>query len=224
VRAGRFNLERARELGVREGPDFGRLQRGESVVAPRREDREAGGRDGRRPRRDASWCWSGDTRPASPCAGGAPRGRPHPRVDLLRPTTRPGRWRRATRRPRRPGRVAQQAGAHRLILTHLSSRYDTRLRAAARAGTRGVPGPGGGRARRAQRGHPCPGMTVERPRMGAPDPIEVVLDGGDAPAVAAVSRPLPPGTLACNTLLIEILATRATLPCLGWRERETWRA
>lgn len=33
-RPGRFNLERAKELGVAHGPDFGRLQRGESVETP----------------------------------------------------------------------------------------------------------------------------------------------------------------------------------------------
>src|SRR6185436_17680755 len=31
-RAGKFNLEKAVELGVTPGPDFGKLQRGESVV------------------------------------------------------------------------------------------------------------------------------------------------------------------------------------------------
>ena len=102
TRAGRFNLEQARALGVREGPDFGRLQRGESVVAL----------DGRTVQpsevmgpaaRGGSWCspatpaparrWS--RRPATPTSWCT--NPPSPT------TTRPGPWRRGTPRPARRG-------------------------------------------------------------------------------------------------------------------------
>ena len=124
TRAGRFNLEQARALGVREGPDFGRLQRGESVVAL----------DGRtvqpsevmgpsRPGRKL--VLSGDTRPCEAMVEAARN------ADILvhestfsdDDQARALETRHST--AREAGRVAQQAGARRLILTHLSSRYDT---------------------------------------------------------------------------------------------------
>ena len=124
TRAGRFNLEQTRALGVREGPDFGRLQRGESVVAL----------DGRtvqpsevmgpsRPGRKL--VLSGDTRPCEAMVEAARN------ADILvhestfsdDDQARALETRHST--AREAGRVAQQAGARRLILTHLSSRYDT---------------------------------------------------------------------------------------------------
>jgi ribonuclease Z len=124
VRAGRFNLDRARALGVREGPDFGRLQRGESVVAldgktVNPSDVMGAARPGRK------LVLSGDTRPCDAVAEAA-RG-----ADILihestfsdDDQARALETRHST--AREAGRIAQQAGAHRLILTHLSSRYDT---------------------------------------------------------------------------------------------------
>ena len=56
-RPGRFDVERARELGVAEGPDFGRLQRGETVDGVRPEQVVGPPRQGRR------IVYSGDTMP-----------------------------------------------------------------------------------------------------------------------------------------------------------------
>ncbi len=124
VRAGRFNLDRARALGVREGPDFGRLQRGESVVAldgktVKPADVMGAARAGRK------LVLSGDTRPCDALVEAARQ------ADVLihestfsdDDQARALETRHST--AREAGRVAQQAGAHRLILTHLSSRYDT---------------------------------------------------------------------------------------------------
>ena len=124
VRAGRFNLERARALGVREGPDFGRLQRGESVVAldgkaVKPEDVMGPTRPGRK------LVLSGDTRPCEAMVEAAKE------ADVLiheatfsdDDQARALETRHST--AREAGRVAHQAGTHRLILTHLSSRYDT---------------------------------------------------------------------------------------------------
>jgi len=124
VRAGRFNLDRARALGVREGPDFGRLQRGESVVAldgktVKPADVMGAARTGRK------LVLSGDTRPCDALVEAARQ------ADVLihestfsdDDQARALETRHST--AREAGRVAQQAGAHRLILTHLSSRYDT---------------------------------------------------------------------------------------------------
>lgn len=122
-RPGKFNLDRARALSVIEGPDFGRLQRGESVKAA----------DGRLvqpsdvlgvPRVGRRVVISGDTRPC-PTVVAAARD-----ADLLihESTFSDDEQERAleTRHStaREAGRVAREAGVKRLILTHLSSRHD----------------------------------------------------------------------------------------------------
>ena len=122
-RPGRFDLERARALGVPAGPDFGRLQAGDTITLP----------DGHQvtpaevlgpPRPGRRLAISGDTRPTAAFARAAAG------VDLLvheatfcddereralltrHATAREAAW------------VARQAGARRLYLTHISSRYD----------------------------------------------------------------------------------------------------
>jgi ribonuclease Z len=123
-RPGRFNVETARSLLVREGPDFGRLQRGESVTAANGRTvhpAEVLGstRAGRR------LVLSGDTRPCPTVVAAARE------ADLLihEATFSDDEQERAleTRHStaREAGRVARQAEARRLILTHLSSRHDS---------------------------------------------------------------------------------------------------
>jgi ribonuclease Z len=122
-RPGRFHPERAAALGVPHGPAFGELQRGRAVTLP------GGGRvepaqvvDA--PRRGRRVAVTGDTRP---CAGtvAAARG-----ADVLvhEATFGDGEAARAaeTRHStaREAARVARQAGVGRLVLTHLSTRYD----------------------------------------------------------------------------------------------------
>jgi ribonuclease Z len=124
ARAGKFNLERARELGVPPGPSFGKLQRGEAVTLP----------DGRtvkpedvlgEPRAGRRLVVSGDTRPCGALAEAAKQ------ADVLihEATFSDDEQARAleTRHStaREAGRVAREAQAQRLILTHLSTRHDT---------------------------------------------------------------------------------------------------
>jgi ribonuclease Z len=122
-RPGRFDIAAARALGVAEGPDFGRLQRGEpvksvdgnlvqpsQVLGPPREGRRL--------------VISGDTRPCPALVSAAQR------ADLLihEATFSDDEQDRAieTRHStaREAGRVAREAAVKRLILTHLSSRHD----------------------------------------------------------------------------------------------------
>jgi ribonuclease Z len=135
TRLGRFNPDRARELGIPEGPLWGRLHRGESVLLE----------DGRvvtaadlvgAPRPGRSLVYSGDTRP-TPSVIEAARG-----ADLLvHEATFGGE---EAERAKETGhstaaeaaRVAHDAGARRLVLTHISPRYNrdaTELLAEARA-------------------------------------------------------------------------------------------
>ena len=122
-RPGRFDVERARALGVPAGPDFGRLQQGEIVALPdgRRvapADVLGAARPGRR------LAISGDTRPTAAFAQASSG------VDLLvhEATFCDAEQERAllTRHAtaREAAWVARQAGARRLLLTHISSRYD----------------------------------------------------------------------------------------------------
>jgi ribonuclease Z len=122
-RLGRFNPERARELGIPEGPLWGRLHKGETVsladgrmVGPA--DLVGGPRNGR------TLVYTGDTRPhlsVIEAAKGA---------DLLVHEATFGSD--ELERARETGhstaaeaaRVALEAGVRRLVLTHISSRYN----------------------------------------------------------------------------------------------------
>ncbi len=123
-RPGRFNLDMARALGVPEGPSFGKLQRGEPVTLA----------DGRTvkpdevlgaPRPGRRLVISGDTRPCSAVVKAAQD------ADLLihESTFSDDEQERAEQThhstAREAARVAREAGARRLVLTHLSSRHDT---------------------------------------------------------------------------------------------------
>jgi ribonuclease Z len=120
-RLGRFDPDRARELGVPEGPLFGRLHRGESVDV-----------DGRTispglvvgpPRPGRRVVYTGDTRPTKATiehAAGADlliheATFAHEDADRARET--------GHSTAREAARVARDAGVQRLILTHLSPRY-----------------------------------------------------------------------------------------------------
>lgn len=124
-RPGQFFPERARELGVPEGPLFGRLQRGHAICLDdgsevRSEDVMGPARAGR------SLVYTGDTRP---CDGTieAARG-----CDLLihEATFSEEELERAARTGHstagEAAEVAAAAGAQRLVLTHLSARYSER--------------------------------------------------------------------------------------------------
>ena len=120
-RPGRFNRERASALGIPPGPLFGRLQRGGAV--------EVGGRTVRPeevmgpPRPGRKIVYTGDTRP-TPEVEEASRG-----ADLL---IHDGSlddgmadWAAETMHTTagEAARLAERAGARRLVLTHISSRY-----------------------------------------------------------------------------------------------------
>lgn len=121
-RLGRFDVEKARALGVPEGPVFGRLHRGEPVEV-------AGGRIVRPeevvgpPRRGRRVVYTGDTRPSRKVEAAA-RG-----ADLLihEATFAEDEAERArgTGHSTAMGaaRLARAAGAGMLVLTHLSARY-----------------------------------------------------------------------------------------------------
>jgi ribonuclease Z len=123
ARPGRFHPERAEEQGVPKGPLFGALQHGEPVKLP----------DGRvvrpedvlePPRRGRRVVVTGDTRPCAgtleasrgadvlvhDCTFGDPE---QARAEETKHTT-----------AREAARVARDAGAAHLVLTHLSTRYD----------------------------------------------------------------------------------------------------
>jgi ribonuclease Z len=122
IRLGRFHPERARELGVPEGPLWGQLHRGRSVVLPdgrtiSPSDLVGPARPGRRV------VVTGDTRPCEATVDAA-RG-----ADLLihEATFSEEEAARAVETGHSTAReaalVAEQAGVRRLVLTHLSARY-----------------------------------------------------------------------------------------------------
>lgn len=120
-RLGRFNPDRARELGVPEGPLFGRLHRGDTVEVDGRaiSPTEVVGppRPGRR------LVYTGDTRPCKRTIQVAHE------ADLLVHEATFGADERDRARAtghstaREAAQVASKAGVGRLLLTHLSARY-----------------------------------------------------------------------------------------------------
>ncbi len=121
-RPGRFHPERARALGVPEGPLWKELQHGRAVEVGGRRVDPRGVVGPSRPGRKV--VVSGDTRPAAATVAAAEG------ADLLvhDATFGDAEQERALETfhstAREAGRVARQAGARRLVLTHLSTRYD----------------------------------------------------------------------------------------------------
>ncbi|HET6438431.1 MAG TPA: ribonuclease Z [Anaeromyxobacter sp.] len=122
-RPGRFHLERAEALGVPKGPLYGALQRGEAVTLP-------GGRVVRPeevldpPRRGRVVVVTGDTRPCQPAVEAA-RGAHLLIHDCTFGDEESERARETMHSTaREAAAVAREAGVARLVLTHLSSRYD----------------------------------------------------------------------------------------------------
>lgn len=120
-RLGRFDVERARELGVPEGPLFGRLHKGESVEVDGRtvrpEDVVGPSRPGR------SFVYTGDTAP-SPSVLDAARGADllvHDATFLEEEAERARETGHATAMG--AAGLARDAGVRRLVLTHISARY-----------------------------------------------------------------------------------------------------
>ena len=122
LRLGRFNPDKARDLGIPEGPLWGRLHRGESIELP----------DGRKvnpadlvgePRPGRTLVYTGDTRPF-PAVVAASRD-----ADLLvhEATFSDSEIERARETghstAREAAEVAREAGVRRLVLTHISPRY-----------------------------------------------------------------------------------------------------
>jgi ribonuclease Z len=122
-RLGRFNPERARELGIPEGPLWGQLHRGKPVTLP--DGRTVGPGDlVGSPRLGRSVVYTGDTRPHLSVIEASRN------ADLLVHEATFGGD--ELERARETGhstaaeaaRVALEAGARRLVLTHISSRYN----------------------------------------------------------------------------------------------------
>jgi len=127
-RPGRFDVETARSLGVREGPDFGRLQRGETVDGVTPEQVMGDARSGRR------IVISGDTAPCQAVEVFA-----HHADVLVHEATFTEDDRARARdtfhsTARQAAETARDAGVRLLALTHLSTRYFPReIRDEARA-------------------------------------------------------------------------------------------
>jgi ribonuclease Z len=117
TRPGRFDAELAERLGVTPGPDFGRLQRGETVAGVRSEQVVGSDRPGRKV------VISGDTRPSPLLAVAA-----HQADVLVHEATFAEE---ETQRARETGHttareaatLAREAEVRLLALTHLSTRY-----------------------------------------------------------------------------------------------------
>jgi ribonuclease Z len=140
TRPGRFDPEAARRLGVTPGPDFGRLQRGQSitladgrVVKP--EQVLGGARRGRKV------VLSGDTRPCASVIAAAKDADVLVHEATFSDDERPRALETRHSTAREAGQVAREAGARRLLLTHLSSRHDVDPRPLLEQAKAEFPGP-----------------------------------------------------------------------------------
>ncbi len=127
-RPGRFDADAARALGVTEGPDFGRLQRGETVGGVRPEQVVGEDRPGRR------IVYSGDTAPCQAVEVLADRADVliHEATFLSDELARARETGHST--AAQAAEIARDAGVRLLALTHLSTRYFPReIRDEARA-------------------------------------------------------------------------------------------
>ena len=122
TRLGRFQPERVRELGVPEGPLWGRLHRGETVELP----------DGRRvgptdlvgpPRPGRKVVISGDTRPCAAIAAAAAGADllVHEATFAAEEADKASQTGHST--AAEAAGIARDAGVRRLVLTHISARY-----------------------------------------------------------------------------------------------------
>jgi ribonuclease Z len=116
-RPGRFDVAAARALGITEGPDFGRLQHGESVNGVQPEQVMGAPRSGRR------IVFSGDTAPCQAVEAFA-----HEADLLIHEATfledeRARARETAHSTARQAAELARDAGVRLLALTHLSTRY-----------------------------------------------------------------------------------------------------
>jgi ribonuclease Z len=117
ARPGRFDVELATRLGVRPGPDFGRLQRGETVAGVHPDQVMGAPRPGRKV------VVSGDTGPSDAVAVAA-----HEADLLIHESTFGDDERDRARQTghstaRQAATIAREADVRLLALTHLSSRY-----------------------------------------------------------------------------------------------------
>jgi ribonuclease Z len=138
TRLGRFNPGRARELGIPEGPLWGKLHRGESVTVDGRTVEPADLVGDPRPGRKV--VITGDTRPCKATVDVA-RG-----ADLLVHEATFGRDEADRARQtghstaREAARVAQDAGVLHLVITHFSPRYADDARSLEREARKVFPG------------------------------------------------------------------------------------
>ena len=123
IRLGRFNPELAREMGVPEGPLWGKLHKGETVILP--DGRQVGPSDlVGQPRAGRTLVFSGDTRPTATLLE-ATRG-----ADLLihEATFSHEEGARAVETghstAQEAATIARDAGVRQLVLTHISARYN----------------------------------------------------------------------------------------------------
>ena len=121
-RLGRFNPDLARELGIPEGPLWGRIHRGETITLPDGRSIPASTLVGK-PRRGRKVVISGDSRPTDALCAAAFR------ADVLihEATFGDEEAERATETghstAREAAQVARDAEVRRLLLTHFSARY-----------------------------------------------------------------------------------------------------